>query len=491
MKQISDPTAVLPQNRDLYYGGKWQKPAKGDSFEVFSPGSGISLGQVADAGASDVDAVARAAAAAFPEWRETPPLERARILREIAALVRENARELAMIDALDCGNPVEAMIADASIAATQLQMFAGLVTELKGHSVPMGPGRLNVTVREPVGVVARISPFNHPFMFAAAKIAAPLAAGNTVIVKPPEQAPLSALRLAELIGDLLPPGVFNVLTGSSREVGAGLVAHPLVNSVALIGSVGAGQAVMRGAAEGLKPVLLELGGKNALVACADADPDAVASAMVAGMNFAWCGQSCGSTSRALLHEDIHDAVLALLPKKLAQFTPGLPELSSTTMGALASQAQFDRTMHYIEVAKADGATLFAGGGRPLDPALAEGFFVEPTVFTDVKPDMRIAREEVFGPVLSVLRWQDEAKMLADVNGVELGLTSSIWTRDISRAMRLASRIEAGFVWINEVSKHFPGAPFGGRKLSGLGREECLEELLHFTELKNIHIKFDP
>lgn len=491
MTQNPDPMTTLPTHRDLFYGGQWHKPASGTYFESRSPGSGASLGQIADANPADVDAVANSAAKAFPGWRDTPPLERAKILREIASRVRTNARELAMIDALDCGNPVEAMIGDAAIAATQLDMFAGLVTEIKGSSVPMGPGRLNVTVREPVGVVARISPFNHPFMFAAAKIAAPLAAGNTVIVKPPEQAPLSALRLAELISDLLPPGVFNVITGSSREVGAELVAHPKVNSVALIGSVGAGQAVMRGAADGLKPVLLELGGKNALIACKDADPDAVAAAMVAGMNFAWCGQSCGSTSRAFLHGGVHDAVLERLPAKLKQFRPGLPELAQTTMGALASQTQYDRTLRYIDFGKEDGATLFAGGGRPDDPALKNGFFVEPTVFTDVTPDMRIAREEVFGPVLSVLRWQDEGQMLQDVNGIELGLTSSIWTRDISVAMRLSSRVEAGFVWINEVSRHFPGAPFGGRKQSGLGREECLEELLHFTELKNIHIKFEP
>lgn len=491
MTPLPDPMRTLPANRDLYYGGAWRKPASASYFESCSPGSGVSLGQVADANAADVDAVVRSASEAFPTWRDTLPLERAAMLREIAARVRTNARELATIDALDCGNPVEAMMGDAAIAATQLEMFAGLVTEMKGDSVPMGPGRLNVSVREPVGVVARISPFNHPFMFAAAKIAAPLAAGNTVVVKPPEQAPLSALRLAELVDDLLPPGVFNVVTGSSREVGVNLVAHPKVNSVALIGSVAAGQAVMHGAADGLKPVLLELGGKNALVACEDADPDTVASAMVAGMNFAWCGQSCGSTSRAFLHARIHDQVLERLPAHLARFRPGLPERAGTTMGALASKAQYDRTLRYIELGCEDGARLLTGGKRPDAPELSNGFFVEPTVFADVTPTMRIAREEVFGPVLSILSWRDEAQLVEDVNSVELGLTASIWTRDISRAMRLSSRIEAGFVWINEVSRHFPGAPFGGRKLSGIGREECLDELLHFTEVKNIHVKYEP
>ena len=274
-----------------------------------SPGNGQSLGRVADGSEADVDAAVQAAQTGFQEWRNVPPLERAKLLRKMAAIVRENARDLALLDALDCGNPAAAMVGDAEIAAAQIEFFAGLVTEMKGASIPMGPNRLNVSVREPLGVVARIIPFNHPFMFAAGKSAAPLAAGNTIVVKPPDQAPLSALRLAELLDKVFPPGVFNVVTGSGRETGVALVAHPLIAKVALIGSVPAGRAVMRSAADRIKPVLLELGGKNALIAFPDADPGEVAQAMIAGMNFAWCGQSCGSTSRAFIHEAIHDAVL--------------------------------------------------------------------------------------------------------------------------------------------------------------------------------------
>jgi len=483
----------LPLHRDLYYGGDWHRAVDGRSFEITSPGSGRSLGRAADATAADVDAAVRAAHRAYLTWKDVPPLERAKALKRVAAVVRENARELAHLDALDCGNPVSAMVADAEIAASQLDFFAGLVTEMKGASIPMGPDRLNVSIRVPMGVVGRIIPFNHPFMFAAGKSAAPIAAGNTVVVKPPEQAPLSALRLAEMIDGILPSGVFNVVTGSTSDTGAAIVAHPLVAKVALIGSVNAGKAVMRSAADGLKPVLLELGGKNALIAFPDADPREVAKAIVAGMNFAWCGQSCGSTSRAFLHEAIHAAVLDELRGQIAAFRPGLPEDPATSMGAIVSKAQFDRVLRYIEIGRAEGARIVCGGKRPADPALAGGYFVEPTVFEDVTPEMTIAREEIFGPVLSVLKWKDEAQMLADVNATDVGLTCSIWTRNIDAAMRMATRVEAGFVWINEVSKHFLGAPFGGVKQSGVGREECIEELLSFTQERNIHVRFgtDP
>ncbi|RJK98635.1 aldehyde dehydrogenase family protein [Paracoccus siganidrum] len=482
-----DPTSVLPRRRGLYYGGQWHDA--GQVFAVSSPGNGQSLGTVADASAADVDLAVKAARVAFPAWRDTAPLERARILRRVAQIVRDNARELALLDALDCGNPAAAMVGDAAIAAAQIDFFAGLVTEMKGASIPMGPDRLNTSVREPLGVVARIVPFNHPFMFAAGKSAAPLAAGNTIIVKPPEQAPLSALRLAELLDGVLPPGVFNVITGSGRTTGEALVAHPGTDSVALIGSVGAGQGVMRTAADRVKPVLLELGGKNALIAFPDADPAAVADAMIAGMNFAWCGQSCGSTSRAFLHADIHDAVLIELQARIGKFRPGRPEDWATTMGAIISAPQHQRILRYIETAKAEGATLLTGGNAPDTEDTRGGLFIEPTVFTGVTQDMIIAREEIFGPVLAVLEWRDEATMLRDVNAVDVGLTCAIWTNDLAAAMRVSANVDVGYVWVNEVSRHFLGAPFGGMKLSGLGREECLAELLSFTREKNIHIRY--
>lgn len=477
----------LPEHRDAYYGGKWRKPDGGGYADTINPATGVSLGKVADCGAADMDAAIAAAKAGFREWRRVPPLERARILKRVAQILREHAGELAMIDAADCGNPVKEMLADATIAAAQMEFFAGLVTEMKGASIPMGPDVVNFSVREPRGVIGRIIPFNHPFMFCAGKAAAPLAAGNAIVVKPPEQAPLSSLRLAELCDGLFPAGVFNVVPGG-REAGARLSAHPDIAMVALVGSVPTGRAVMKAAAETVKPVLLELGGKNALIAYPDADPDEVASGVVGGMNFTWCGQSCGSTSRAFIHADIYDAVLARVKEKIAYYKPGIPTDAATTMGAIVSRVQYERVMRYIDAAKTEGARLLYGGKRPADPRLDKGFFVEPTVFADVTPEMTIAREEIFGPVLGVFKWSDEATMLDQVNAVEYGLTCSIWTNDLSTAHRTAAAVEAGFVWINETSKHFIGTPFGGFKQSGIGREECLEEILSFTQEKNIHVR---
>lgn len=477
---------VLPSNRGLFYGGKWHTPINGGDAETFDPGRGITLGKVAEASVADVDRAVASAQKGFLEWRDVVPLERAKILREIARILRENHKELATIDAANCGNPVAEMMGDANVAAAQLDFFAGLVTEMKGTSIPMGPNSVNFSVRQPLGVVARILAYNHPFMFCGGKMAAPLAAGNSVIIKPPAQAPLSSLRLAELIDGLLPPGTFNVLPGGV-EAGSALASHPDVAKVTLIGSVAAGRAVMRAASDTIKPVLLELGGKNALIAFPDSDPNSVARAIVAGMNFTWCGQSCGSTSRAFLHADIHDAVIELVQQAVSKFKPGIPTDPATTMGALVSKTQHDRVMSFIQSAKEEGARVVCGGGAPTDDSLKGGYYIEPTIFADVTRNMRIAREEVFGPVLAVRRWEDEKQMIEEVNSLEYGLTCSIWTRDVARAHRTAMAVEVGYVWVNEVAKHFLGAPFGGAKQSGIGREESLEELISFTQEKNIHI----
>lgn len=483
----SSPSTIAAVPRGLFYGGRWQEPQSKDRIDVVNPATGDSLGSVADANIDDVDRAVRAARAGFAGWRDTRPLERAKILREAAQRLRKNASSLAEIDALDAGLPVRGMRSDVEIAAATVDFFAGLVTEIKGETIPMGPSMLNYTQREPLGVVARISPFNHPLMFAAGKAAAPLAAGNCVINKPAEQTPLSALALADLWGDLFPPGVFGTLTGR-RASGAALVDHPGIAKIGLIGSVDTGRAVMGAASRSLKKLTLELGGKNALIAYADADPKEVAKAAVHGMNLTWTtGQSCGSTSRVFLHEALHDEVVALMVEELGALKLGLPNDPDCQVGCIVSREQHARIMNYIEIGLSEGARLVTGGARPDDDRLRNGFYIQPTLFTDVKASMRIAREEIFGPVISVLRWRDEAAMFEDVNDSEYGLTASIWSRDLSRAHRAASRVEAGYVWVNSVGAHFLGAPYGGYKLSGLGREECLDELLANTQTKNVNV----
>ena len=478
---------ILPAHRGQFWDGAWHERSDAQRLASINPSTGEVLAEVALATPADVDAAVASARRAFPAWAATPPLERARRLREAASRIRANAADLALLDAADCGNPVKAMLFDAEIAATQLEYFAGLVLEIKGETVPTGNGSLNYTRREPLGVVARIFPFNHPFMFAAGKIAAPLAAGNTVVIKPPEQAPLSTLRLMELLQDLFPPGVLNCVVGG-RDVGACLVSHPDVAAVGLIGSVPAGKAVLHSAADTMKRCLLELGGKNAMVIYPDADMERAVDGAVRGMNFTWCGQSCGSTSRLFLHESIHDRFVDQMIALLGQrHRPGLATHMDTTMGALINRTQYERSLSYIASARSDGARLATGGAHPKGAELANGFFIEPTVFTGVTPAMKLAREEVFGPVLSVFRWSREDEVFDAVNGTELGLTASIWTRDLVTAHRAAARVQSGYVWVNDCSSHFIGAPFGGYKQSGLGREESKDELFEFTQIKNVNI----
>ena len=482
----SGPQSVaLPQHRDLYYGGAWHAPLGGYS-ETFNPANSQSLGRCAEANAMDVDLAVQAAALAQKDWQALKPMERAALLKKVAAVLREHSFELAMLDATNCGNPIIEMQRDALIAAAQIDYYAGLATEIKGETLPMGEGVLNYSLREPYGVCARIVAYNHPIMFTAAKMAPPLIAGNTVIMKPPYQSPLSSYRMMELIDGILPRGVLNIITGNVIA-GQSLVTHPQVPRISLIGSVPTGRAIAAAGADRLKHITLELGGKNACIVYPDADLDKAALAAVNGMNFTWCGQSCGSTSRLFIHTSVHDRVMVKIAQHIKYYRPGIPTDMATTMGSIVSQTQWEKIMGYIDLAQREGATLVHGGKAPNDPALQQGWFVEPTVFCDVTQTMRIANEEVFGPVLSVLRWHDETQLFADVNAVEYGLTASIWTRDLATAHKAAGKVQAGFVWINHVSSHFIGASFGGVKQSGIGREEGFDELLTYTQAKNVHV----
>ncbi|KAH7141860.1 putative aldehdye dehydrogenase [Dactylonectria macrodidyma] len=471
---------ALPSHHDLFYGGSWHRPMDEMVREIVNPGTGQGITHVGQATAVDVDAAVQAAHAAFISWRRTSGGERAGLLRQAAAV-------------LHTGNPVAETTKDVAAAAASLDYYAGLTPMLRGETLPgphSGDEYLHYTVREPCGVVARIVASNHPLMFAGAKLAAPLAAGNTVVVKPPDQAPLAALRLAELLGDIFPPGVVNFLPGGP-DCGRALTTHAGVAVVTLIGSVPTGKAIQQAASHTLKPTLLELGGKNALIAFPDAHLDTLVDGVARGMNFTWAGQSCGSLSRVFLHESLHDEVLARVVQLVAQrYRPGDPTDAATTMGALIDRAAQDRVRDYIASAQAEGARLVCGGAdlpAALDPRLAGGFFVAPTIFADVQPHMRIAREEIFGPVMAVFRWRDEAHMLRIVNSTAYGLTAAIFTRDLATAQRAIRAVDAGFVWVNTVGKHFQNVPFGGMKESGLGREEGLEELLAFTVTKSVNI----
>jgi len=487
--KLDDTPAIkyrLPAIRQHYYDGGWHASVAGVEMPVSSPATGVALGVASVGDAQDVGLAVAAAARAFPAWRDMPSQQRAARIREAADILRRNAEELAWLDAIDSGNPFNAMVYDVEISASYMDYFAGLVTEIKGATIPIRAGVLNYTVREPLGVIARIGAFNHPLLFVS-KVGAPLAAGNTVIIKPADQTPLSALRVAELWHDVFPPGVFNIVTGG-RDAGVALVEHPQVAKIGFIGSVAAGRAVMQAAGKTLKALTLELGGKNALIGCADAGIDELAEGVVRGMNFRYVtGQSCNSTSRVFLHEDIHDAALAEIVRRVAALKLGLPSDRDAEVGCLSSQAQFDKTLSYVRMGLEDGARLALGGRKSGDPRLASGFFVEPTVFADVTDDMRIAREEIFGPVVSVIKWKDEDDMLARVNALEYGLTCSIWTHDLDRAHRLAAKVQAGYIWINGASTHYVGVPFGGYKQSGMGREESIEELLACTQIKNINV----
>ncbi len=477
----------LPAKRQHYYGGAWHASVSGAVTDVQSPSTGDSLGTVSSGGADDVERAVAAAASAFATWRDTPAQQRAQCIRAGSAILRAHGEELAWLDAVDGGNPFQAMLYDVEISAAYMDYFAGLVTEIKGVTIPIAPGMLNYTLREPLGVVARIGAFNHPLLFVAGKVGAPLAAGNTIIIKPAEQTPLSALRIADLWSGVFPPGVFNVITGG-REAGAALAEHPRVAKIGFIGSINAGRAVMKAASGTLKALTLELGGKNALIACADASPSEIADGVVRGMNFRYVtGQSCNSTSRVFLHAAIHDATIPEIVRKVSEIRIGLPTDRDAEMGCLSSAAQFDKTMSYIRSGQEEGARLVCGGRRPADPRLAKGYFVEPTVFADVTDDMRIAREEIFGPVVSILRWSDESDLVARVNALDYGLTASIWTHDLERAHRLAERVQAGYIWINNASTHHVGVPFGGYKQSGIGREESIDELLACTQIKNVNV----
>jgi acyl-CoA reductase-like NAD-dependent aldehyde dehydrogenase len=462
----------------------------GAVLDVVNPATNRVIGQIPRCDERDVENAVAAAKRAAPAWRAAEPQMRAAALLAFADQVAERGEELARLDSLDNGSPLHEMRNDIGLATSQVRYLAGLALEVRGRTMPETPGHLHYTMRQPFGVVARIIAFNHPLMFAATKIAAPLIAGNCVILKPSEFTSLSALAMAQDLARLFPPGVVQILTGLGGEVGDALVRHPGIGRIAFIGSAATGRRIQASAATtAVKTVTLELGGKNPIVVFPDADLDLAVEGAIRGMNFTWQGQSCGSTSRLLVHRDCYDELVSKVGERLAKMRPGSPLDPASDTGAIVTPQQLDKVLSYIEIGKSEQARLVTGGERLTDGDLANGNFVTPALFADVDPAGRLATEEIFGPVLAAIPFGDYDEAVAIANSVEYGLTASVFTRDLRTALAFSRDVDAGYVWVNETSRHFIGAPFGGVKNSGVGREEDLEEIESYTQLKSVNIRF--
>ncbi len=459
-----------------------------EAMPTYDPSTGEVIAEVPVASAVAVADAVEAAATAQPAWARTPVKQRAAALQDLAGAIREHADDLALLDAVNSGNPLPVMRQEVDIALSVIDYWAAMVHSLHGRTLPLDPDNHHYTLHEPYGVVGRIVPFNHPLLFAINMAASPLITGNAVVMKPAHQTPLSALLIAQLAQQTLPAGLLNVVPGGA-DTGDALVTHPAVKRIAFTGSLAVGLEVQaRAATAAVKHVTLELGGKNALIACPDADLDAVVDGAVKGMNLTLCmGQSCGSTSRVFVHERLHDDFCGRLAQRLSALRVGPAYDAGIDMGPLVSAPQRDRVLDFIGRGRADGAALVTGGADLDGLDVPEGgYYVRPTMFADVDPSMSIARDEIFGPVVSVFRWSDYDRLVRQVNDVEYGLTASIWSHDVDLVRSLSRAVQAGYVWINDSATHYWGTPFGGYKNSGVGREESLDELYSYLQTKTVH-----
>ncbi|WP_135827584.1 aldehyde dehydrogenase family protein [Halorussus halobius] len=476
------PTQHVADSYDLYIDGAWVSASDGGHFATVDPATEESITEVAEATAEDVDRAVAAAREAFPAWRDTDPDERGRIVHRIGELVRENREELAAIESLDQGKPLSQAKSDVDGAARYFEYYAGAADKLEGTSVPVGADGIDFTLREPYGVSAQITPWNFPGNLFARGVAPALVAGNATVVKPAEQTPLSSLRLAELCEEAgVPDGVVNVVTGFGDPAGAALSSHEGVDTITFTGSVPTGQVIMKQAADNVTPVTLELGGKNPAVVFPDADLDEAARWIDRAI-FTNAGQICSAADRVVVHESVHDELVDKLVARAESYELGRGS-DDPDMGPVVSAEQFEKVTGYVEVGREEGATLAAGGGTPD----GEGYFVEPTIFTDVDNDMRIAQEEIFGPVLSVISFETEAEALEVANDVDYGLVAGIFTSDVTRAHQFARGLEAGNVYVNQWFGDTNQTPFGGYKQSGIGREKGLEALDSYLQTKNVAI----
>ncbi|MDQ0304962.1 aldehyde dehydrogenase family protein [Ancylobacter polymorphus] len=480
--------AIEALSTSMLIDGQLTDSVDGKLLESINPANEEVIGHCPAATPGDVNRAVEAAERAFPAWAATSVRSRGQVVRQIAARMRERADEILHLEVRDTGNTIAKMRRDVESAANALDYYAGLGTELKGETVPASAEHLHLTLHEPYGVVGRIVPFNHPIKFAANALAAPLMAGNAVVLKTPEQSPLSAGILAQICRDVVPAGVVNILSGNGHPVGDTLVRHPRVKRIGFTGSVPTGLAIQKAAAEtAVKAVSLELGGKNPLIAFPDVDPQVIADAAVSAMNFAWQGQSCGSMSRLLLHESVYETVVDRVVAKVRALRLGDPLDPASDMGPLNSRAHYERVCGMVAAGVEEGARLLTGGRRPKGAAFERGYWLEPTVFDEVDPSMTIGREEIFGPVLSIFRWNTEEEAVRLANSTRYGLAAAIWTNDHAAALRMLRAVRAGYIWVNGTSGHFYGTPFGGFGNSGIGREEGLGELLSYTEIKTVHL----
>ncbi len=483
------PFDLAADRQDLLIDGKRVPPASGRYFTTFNPATEQIIARVAEADADDVDSAVRSSRAAFEgEWSQMRAADRGRLLLKFADAIRDAKDELVELESLDSGKPVSTIRRqDMPAVLDTLTYYAGLADKINGQVIPTRNDALTYTVREPLGVVAAIVPWNFPLMIGMWKIAPALACGCTVVLKPAEITPLTALRLGELALQAgLPAGVLNIVPGLGNGAGAALVDHPDVDKVTFTGSPAVGRQILRGAAGNLKRVTLELGGKSANIIFPDADVDAAVRAAGSGIFFN-SGQVCSAGSRILAHAAIYDQVVERLAARAAAIRIGDPRQSGTAMGPLVSQVQMNRVLDYIDIGLREGASLVTGGTRNGDV----GYFVNPTVFANVGHDMRISQEEIFGPVATVIKFTDEADALRIANGTRYSLAAGVWSADIARVHRFARRLKAGTVWVNTFGPTDIRLPWGGSRDSGLGREHGEVAIDNFTEPKVVWINTGP
>jgi len=473
----------------LFIGGEYVPSVAGGSYETLNPATGEVLVHVVEADAADVDqavAVARSALA-DERWSGLDAADRGVLLWRLADSIAARAEELARLETMDNGKPIREARIDVRLTVDVFRYYAGWTTKLEGETIPVRGNVLNYTLREPVGVVGAIIPWNFPLLMAAYKLGPALACGNTVVLKPAEQTPLTALELGALSAEAgLPPGVLNVVPGFGETAGAALVAHPDVNKIAFTGSTEVGRQIMRGAAGTLKKVSLELGGKSPNIVLADADLESAARGAFAGI-FYNMGQCCTAGSRLLVAASVKEALLERILARARKLQPGDPLDPRTRMGPLISAAQLERVLGYVRRGLSQGAELLTGGARAEYGGGDDGFWLQPTVFDGVRPEHEIAQEEVFGPVLAALTFEDEEEAIALANSTIYGLAAGVWTRDVKRAHRMARQLQAGTVWINTYHPLDAASPFGGYKQSGFGRELGAQALELYTQVKSVWV----